>query len=94
MITLSDYGYNILQIETYGLCNMACGFCPYPLKKDFEKKSKLEDETIKKIIDEINPEDKDFKYLTFSQFNEPLLDKRIFDYIKYANILKQFPNES
>ena len=84
MITLSNYGYNILQIETYGLCNMACGFCPYPLKKDFEKKSKLEDETIKKVIDEINPEDKDFKYLTFSQFNEPLLDKRIFDYIKYA----------
>lgn len=84
MITLSDYGYNILQIETYGLCNMACGFCPYPLKNDSEKKSKLDDETIKKIINEINPNDNNFKYITFSQFNEPLLDSRIFEYIKYA----------
>ena len=84
MINLSDFGYNVLQIETYGLCNMECGFCPYPIKKDIEKKSKLEDETIKKIIDEINPEDSKFKYVTFSQFNEPLLDSRIFDYTKYA----------
>ena len=26
MITLSDYGYNTFQIETYGLCNMAWAF--------------------------------------------------------------------
>ena len=39
-INLSDYGFNILQIETVAACNMACGFCPYPLKTD--KVSKLD----------------------------------------------------
>ena len=38
MFNLSDYGFNILQIETYGLCNMECGFCPYPLKRETKKK--------------------------------------------------------
>ena len=42
MIKLSDYGYQVLQIETYGLCNMECGFCPYPSKSKNAKTSKLE----------------------------------------------------
>ena len=39
-IRLSDYGFNILQIESTAACNMACSFCPYPLKDD--KTSKLD----------------------------------------------------
>ena len=84
MFNLSDYGFNILQIETYGLCNMECGFCPYPLKGKKEKISKLETNTIFNTLDQINSSDPDFKYVTFSQFNEPLLDSRIFDFIEYA----------
>ena len=61
---------------------MACSFCPYPLKED--KKSKLAFDEIKKIINQIDPNDKEFKYITFSQFNEPLLDNRIFEIIEYA----------
>ena len=39
-INLSNFGFNILQVETKAACNMACSFCPYPLKDD--KTSKLE----------------------------------------------------
>lgn len=81
-IKLSDYGFNILQIESYAACNMECSFCPYPLKDD--KESKLSIDDIKKVIDQINPNDPKFDYITFSQFNEPLLDNRIFDLIGYA----------
>ncbi len=81
-IKLSDYGFNILQIESYAACNMECSFCPYPLKDDKESKLSLED--IKKVIDQIDPKDPKFDYITFSQFNEPLLDNRIFDLIGYA----------
>ncbi len=82
IINLSDYGFNILQIESYAACNMECSFCPYPLKDDKESKLSLDD--IKNIIDQINPKDEKFDYITFSQFNEPLLDNRIFDLISYA----------
>jgi len=79
---LSEFGFNIVQIETVAKCNMACSFCPYPLKED--KVSELNIETIKQVIDELDPLDKNFEYITFSQFNEPLMDSRIFDIIKYA----------
>ena len=81
-ITLSNCGYQILQIETAAACNMDCSFCPYPLKED--KTTKLSFEHIKNIIDQVDVNDKKFKYITFSQFNEPLLDNRIFDIIDYA----------
>ena len=63
---------------------MECGFCPYPLKGNKEKISKLETNTIFNTLDQINSSDPDFKYVTFSQFNEPLLDSRIFDFIEHA----------
>ena len=47
-LKLSDYGFNILQIETVAACNMACSFCPYPLKDD--KTSKLDLENIYSIF--------------------------------------------
>jgi len=85
-IKLSNYGFNILQIESIAACNMACSFCPYPLKDDFE--SKLSIQEIKKILDQVDSNDDKFKYVTFSQFNEPLLDKRIFEIIEYAQNCK------
>ena len=85
MIKLSEYGYKILQIESTAACNMAYSFCPYPLKDD--KTSKLDIEKIEEILKQIDSNDKDFKYITFSQFNEPLLDKRIFEITEMAQKL-------
>jgi len=81
-IKLSDYGFNILQIETVAACNMACSFCPYPLKDD--KTSKLDLENIYSILDQVDADDTKLNYITFSQFNEPLLDNRIFDIIDFC----------
>lgn len=82
-IKITEYGFDILQIETTAACNMACSFCPYPLKTD--KSSKLDYNDIYKLLDLIDVEDNQFKYVTFSQFNEPLLDKRIFKILEYCN---------
>ena len=84
-INLSEFGFKRLQIETKAACNMACSFCPYPLKND--KISTLDFNEITKILDQINPQDKNFEHVTFHQFNEPLLDSRIFQIIEYAKNL-------
>ena len=81
-ITLSEYGYDCLQIETASACNMACSFCPYPLKDDKTTKLPLQD--IKNIIDQVNPNDKKLRHIAFSLFNEPLLDDRVFEVAEYA----------
>ena len=81
-IKLSEFGFNILQIESTAACNMACSFCPYPLKDD--KITKLDLDNIYKVLDRIDFTEKGFQYVTFSQFNEPLLDKRIFDILKHC----------
>ena len=81
-IKLSDYNFKVLQIETKAACNMACGFCPYPLKSD--KSSVLDINQVKSVIEQISSDDQHFRYVTFSQFNEPLLDNRIFEIIEHA----------
>jgi len=63
---------------------MSCGFCPYPLKNEEKKKQKIDLNKIYQILDQIDSNDPGFKYVTFSQFNEPLLDNRIFEIIKYS----------
>ena len=85
MIDISKYGYSILQIETYSACNMKCEFCPYPLRID--KESLLDEDIVYSLLDSVDPASPGFEYLTFSQFNEPLMDPRIFEFYKRANAL-------
>jgi len=80
MIDLKKNGFDTIQIETKGSCNMACSFCPYPLKTDTG--NILEIETIVALLNQIGKNNRDIKYVTLSQFNEPLLDNRIFEIIK------------
>ena len=40
-VTLSNYGYKVAQIEINSNCNMACSFCPYPIKEDKTSKAKI-----------------------------------------------------
>ena len=46
---MSDYGFTVLQIETKSNCNMACKFCPYPIRDD--NKSIMQDKDVFKLID-------------------------------------------
>ena len=81
-LSLSDFGFNIVQIETKASCNMACQFCPYPLRKD--KKSVLPAGVVHDLIEQINPRAERFEYVCFSYYNEPLMDDRLFDFIHHA----------
>lgn len=80
-VNTADYGFSIIQVETFPVCNMNCRFCAYPLKRD--KKSFLEDAIVRQILDSIDIDDR-FEYVSLSHFNEPLLDKRIYSFIAYA----------
>lgn len=84
-VDIVKYGFSMLQVETISQCNLQCDFCAYPLRRD--KINVLPEETVIKVIDSISVAD-NFKHICLSQFNEPLLDKRIFKFIKYAKVRK------
>ena len=81
-VTLSNYGYKVAQIEINANCNMACSFCPYPIKED--KTTKLPTQDIINTIDQIDANDEKLDHICFSQINEPLLDNRFFEIAEYA----------
>lgn len=81
-IKLADYAYSILQIESKLECNMNCRFCPYPVIET--KGSELSRDEVYSVIDSVDPKDEKLEYICFSQFSEPLLDGRIFEFTKYA----------
>jgi len=60
---------------------MNCAFCCYPIRED--KGLTLADEMVYGLIDTFRGA-QGLEYLCLSQFNEPLMDHRIFDFIKYS----------
>lgn len=80
-VNINKYGFSILQIETISICNMECQTCIYPIRND--KGEILPEKEILNIVDSICIDDK-FEYTCFSHFNEPLLDNRIYNFIRYA----------
>jgi len=81
-VKISDYRFHVLQIEPLLACNMRCTFCAYPIIEN--KGDRLHADEVYKIVDSVDHTDKKLKYICFSQYNEPLLDERIFDFITYA----------
>ena len=76
-----------VRIETINSCNSTCSFCPMniysPETKD-RKVVKMDESLFKKIIAELIS----VKYegmIKFYTENEPLLDKRIVEFVQYAN---------
>jgi len=80
-LNISNYGFSVVQIETMSICDMNCKFCAYPKRND--KGQTLPEPTILSVLDSLSA-DESVKYITFNQLNEPLLDKRIYGFIKYA----------
>lgn len=64
-----------VSIETLARCNAACSFCPYPTLERIG--TKMPDELIDRLIDEMSTWDTPFHFTPF-KVNEPLLDKRLF----------------
>ena len=76
-----------VRIETINSCNSTCSFCPMniysPETKD-RKVVRMDESLFKKIIAELIS----VKYegmIKFYTENEPLLDKRIVEFVQYAN---------
>ena len=77
-----------LNMEVFGGCNLACPMCPQGLEKGREKdfKKSLNNDLFKKIIDEAIP--MGLKYVSLSGSGEPLLSKKLEEFIMYLSSKK------
>lgn len=75
--------FELVEVETLNRCNGTCAFCPVN-RNDDQREFKLMDEALfKKIILELKELNYDGRLQLFSN-NEPFMDKRIFDFAKFA----------
>ncbi|MEK6906844.1 MAG: radical SAM/SPASM domain-containing protein [Nanoarchaeota archaeon] len=70
----------MLTVEPTNFCNLRCIMCPYKRMK--RKKKIMSMNLFKKIINEAS--DMGCKDIHLTQYNEPFMDKHIFERIKYA----------
>lgn len=70
-----------LEFEMNSLCNRRCSYCP--VSEQARPKGYFDQDLFKKIIDEL-AEVGFFGYIVPNFFGEPLLDKRIHWFVKYA----------
>lgn len=76
-----DFPKSVL-IETYNLCQGECKFCPYKELRSGEEPVLLSTNKYKDLINEISKYE--ITRLTLFNNNEPLLDKRIYDFVSMA----------
>ncbi len=79
-----DFPKSIL-IETYSLCQGECKFCPYKEIRSKEEQSILTTDKYLELILEISKHE--ITRLTLFNNNEPLLDKRIYEFTDMAHRL-------
>jgi radical SAM protein with 4Fe4S-binding SPASM domain len=72
----------ILLVQTQSFCNGRCSICPYPTVSKKLPQGRMEWDLFKKIADEAAAEPLS-STVVFELHNEPLLDERIFDCVKY-----------
>lgn len=77
-----DFPKSIL-IETLNLCQGNCKFCPYTRIRKNEKTVFFDTERFKELIKEMS--NHEVKRITLFNNNEPLLDYRICEFIKFAH---------
>lgn len=77
-----------VTFETINRCNGECTFCPVNRKSDPRKYEKMSNSLFVKIINDLKKINYNGNISLFSN-NEPLLDNRILDFIKYTK--KEIP---
>jgi MoaA/NifB/PqqE/SkfB family radical SAM enzyme len=80
--TLNDAGFAIVGIEVDNRCNMACTFCPLPIREAADASLDLSD--VENILDQVAA-DGTVDLVTFHQFNEPMMYPRIWDCLDMAH---------
>ena len=78
-----------IEIETVNRCNNDCSFCPVSVGKDIRPLQYMEDTLFRKIISDLEEIEYSGVLSLFSN-NEPLIDKRILEFIAYAK--EKLPN--
>ena len=84
MISLSS-----IEIETVNRCNNDCSFCPVNRNDDIRQLRYMDKALFEKIISDLEAINYSGVISLFSN-NEPLIDKRILDFISFAK--KKLPN--
>ncbi|MFX0025161.1 MAG: radical SAM/SPASM domain-containing protein [Candidatus Hermodarchaeota archaeon] len=75
--------FSEVNIETYGYCNRQCSFCFNNQKYPQREIGIMDEETFRKIVDELG--DLDFSgRVGLHHYGEPLLDKRLAKFVKYV----------
>ena len=72
----------VIQIQTQSYCNARCIFCPYPETHRKLPQGIMSEDLFKKIADEASAR-RDFRSLIFILQNEPLIDERLPEFIRY-----------
>lgn len=78
----------VVTIETFMKCNARCTFCPYPVmaEQGIRAEDKMSTALYEKIINDLKDIPPQIGFtLNLSRVNEPLLDTRIYDFLKHAN---------
>lgn len=80
---------NTIEIETINRCNNDCSFCPVNRHDEKRPYKMMKEELFHSIIDQLS--DMNYSgYISLFSNNEPLIDKRILDFVKYAK--ENLPN--
>lgn len=77
-----------ILIETYSLCQGECKFCPYKELRFSKEQTMLTTEKFLELLYEISQHK--VSRLTLFNNNEPLLDKRIYEFVKVSH--EMMPN--
>jgi radical SAM protein with 4Fe4S-binding SPASM domain len=72
----------VLLVQTQSFCNGRCSICPYPIVSKKLEQGRMEWGLFQKIASEAVSEPL-LASIVFELHNEPLLDERIFDCVKY-----------
>jgi len=73
----------VVHIETRTKCNGRCEFCPAAVQYKTRSDSLMPDDLFRKIIYDLRNMDYSYRISLYCN-NEPLLDKRIFDFVAFA----------
>ncbi len=72
----------VLSLDTLNKCNLTCPFCPTGIHKNDRKGSRITFEQAKQVIDAVKDHTLEVR---FYNWGEPLLNKDIFQIIRYAH---------
>jgi len=80
----------LLQIQTQSFCNGRCSICPYRIVSKKLDQGAMDWDLFAKIASELASESV-LSTIVFELHNEPLLDRRVFDWVKYVKSIS--PNK-